>query len=70
MTTSKTDGRYAIVDTTLAKTDATVIESLSGRQGDNGRIVYFAIKDGNLPHNLTVKMYNYQQKMLREKLKC
>lgn len=52
MTTSKTDGRYAIVDTTLAKTDATVIESLSGRQGDNGRIVYFAIKDGNLPHNL------------------
>lgn len=47
-----TQGRYAIIDTTLTKTDTTLIDSLSGRQGDNGRVVYFAIKDGNLPHNL------------------
>lgn len=45
-------GKYAVVDTTLTKTDATVIPALSGRQGDNGRVVYFALKDGNLPHNL------------------
>lgn len=45
-------GKYAVVDTTLTKTDATVIPALSGRQGDNGRVVYFALKDGNLPHSL------------------
>lgn len=47
-----TQGKFAVIDTTLTKTDATVIPALSGRQGDNGRVVYFAIKDGNLPHNL------------------
>ncbi|MCS9983693.1 DUF2479 domain-containing protein [Weissella paramesenteroides] len=46
-------GRYAVVNTLLNITDVTLIESLNGRQGDNGRIVYFAIKDGSLPHNLT-----------------
>jgi len=46
-------GRFVILDTTLAKTDATLIDELSGRQGDNGRIVYFALKDGKFPHNLT-----------------
>lgn len=46
-------GRFVILDTTLAKTDATLIDELSGRQGDNGRIVYFALKDGQLPHDLT-----------------
>lgn len=46
-------GRFVILDTTLAKTDATLIDELSGRQGDNGRIVYFALKDGQFPHNLT-----------------
>lgn len=45
-------GRYTVVDTTLSKTDATLIDELSGRQGDNGRVVYFALKDGNLPHNI------------------
>lgn len=48
-----TQGRYAVVNTLLNITDVTLIESLNGRQGDNGRIVYFAIKDGSLPHNLT-----------------
>ena len=46
-------GRFVILDTTLAKTDATLIDELSGRQGDNGRVVYFALKDGQFPHNLT-----------------
>lgn len=45
-------GRYAVLDTTLTKMDATVVDGLSGRQGDSGRVVYFAMKDGNLPHNL------------------
>ena len=47
-----TQGKYAVVDTTLSITDATVIKELNGRQGDNGRVVYFALKDGRLPHNL------------------
>ena len=52
MAQAEKQGRYAIVDTTLTKVDATLIDALSGRQGDRGRIVYFAMKDGNLPHNL------------------
>ncbi|MCT2911804.1 phage baseplate upper protein, partial [Weissella confusa] len=51
-TQAQTQGRYAVINTLLNTTDVTLIDSLSGRQGDNGRIVYFAIKDGNLPHNL------------------
>ncbi|WP_199429900.1 BppU family phage baseplate upper protein [Weissella confusa] len=51
-TQAQSQGRYAVVNTLLDTTDVTLIDSLSGRQGDNGRIVYFAIKDGNLPHNL------------------
>ena len=46
-------GRYTVVDTTLTKMDATVVDDLSGRQGDNGRVVYFAMKDDDLPHDLT-----------------
>ena len=48
-----TQGKYAVVDTTLSITDATVIKELNGRQGDNGRVVYFALKDGQFPHDLT-----------------
>ena len=51
-TQAQMQGRYAVVNTLLNTTDVTLIDSLSGRQGDSGRIVYFAIKDGNLPHNL------------------
>lgn len=47
-----TQGKYAVVDTTLSITDSTPIPGLNGRQGDNGRVVYFALKDGRLPHNL------------------
>ena len=50
-TQAQSQGRYAVVNTLLDTTDVTLIDSLSGRQGDNGRVVYFAIKDGNLPHN-------------------
>ena len=49
---TQTQGRYVVVDTTLSITDSTPIPGLNGRQGDNGRIVYFALKDGRLPHNL------------------
>lgn len=48
-----TQGRYAVINTLLNITDVTLIESMNGRQGDNGRLVYFAIKDGSLPHNLS-----------------
>ena len=51
-TQAQSQGRYAVINTLLNTTDVTLIDSLSGRQGDNGRVVYFAIKDGNLPHNL------------------
>ena len=51
-TQAQMQGRYAVINTLLNTTDVTLIDSLSGRQGDSGRIVYFAIKDGNLPHNL------------------
>lgn len=51
-TQAQAQGRYAVINTLLNTTDVTLIDALSGRQGDNGRIVYFAIKDGNLPHNL------------------
>lgn len=47
-----TQGKYAVVDTTLSITDSTPIPGLNGRQGDNGRLVYFALKDGRMPHNL------------------
>ena len=45
-------GKYTVVDTTLSITDSTPIPGLNGRQGDSGRIIYFALKDGRLPHNL------------------
>ncbi|MDU2149607.1 MAG: BppU family phage baseplate upper protein [Paeniclostridium sordellii] len=51
-TQAQTQGRYAVINTTLNTTDVTLIDALSGRQGDSGRLVYFAMKDGNLPHNL------------------
>ena len=62
-------GRYTIVDTTLTKMDATVVDELSGRQGDNGRIVYFAIKDGDLPHDLTGQDVNLNVKDSAGKVK-
>lgn len=47
------NNKYAIINTQLNQTNATLIEQLNGRQGDNGRIVYFSLRDGNLPHNIS-----------------
>lgn len=38
---------------TSEQTDVTLIEQLNGRQGDSGRVVYFSLKDGNTPHNIS-----------------
>ena len=57
-TQAQSQGRYAVINTFLDTTDVTLIDSLSGRQGDNGRIVYFAIKDGNLPHNFAISIFD------------
>lgn len=46
-------GRYVVVNTLLDTTDVTLVNELNGRIGDSGRQVYFAAKDGNLPHDLT-----------------
>lgn len=45
-------GKYAVLDTTVSSTRSVIIPQLSGHQGDAGRIVYLAIKDGNTPHNM------------------
>ncbi|WP_281446882.1 BppU family phage baseplate upper protein [Leuconostoc mesenteroides] len=47
------NNKYAIINTQLNQTNATLVEQLNGRQGDNGRIVYFSLRDGNLPHNIS-----------------
>lgn len=50
---AKTQGKFTIINTSIDMTEATVINSMNGRQGDDGRTVYFALKDGQAPHNLT-----------------
>lgn len=45
-------GRYVIINTLLNTSESTLVDQLNGRIGDSGRIVYFALKDGQLPHNL------------------
>lgn len=64
-----TQGKYAVVDTTLSITDATVIKELNGRQGDSGRVVYFALKDGRMPHNLDGQDVTLQVKDAAGKIK-
>lgn len=66
---TQTQGRYVVVDTTLSITDSTPIPGLNGRQGDNGRIVYFALKDGRLPHNLDGQDVTLQVKDSAGKIK-
>ncbi|MDV8931143.1 BppU family phage baseplate upper protein [Leuconostoc citreum] len=46
-------GKFTIVNTNIDMTEATVINAMNGRQGDDGRKIYFALKDGQVPHNLT-----------------
>lgn len=45
-------GKYVVLDTTVSSTKSVIVPQLSGHQGDAGRIVYLAIKDGNTPHNM------------------
>ncbi|WP_061399554.1 BppU family phage baseplate upper protein [Leuconostoc mesenteroides] len=47
------NNKYALVNTQFSQTDVTLIEQLNGRQGDSGRVVYFSLKDGNVPHNIS-----------------
>ena len=54
MTIAETkQGKFTVINTNIDMTEVTVINSMNGRQGDNGRIQYFALKDGQVPHNLT-----------------
>lgn len=45
-------GKYVVLDTTVGSTRSVAVPQLSGHQGDNGRIIYLAIKDGTTPHNM------------------
>lgn len=45
-------GKYVVLDTTVGSTRSVIVPQLSGHQGDAGRIVYLAIKDGTTPHNM------------------
>lgn len=63
------NGRFAVVDTVLSKTDATIIDALSGTQGDGGRIVNFALKDGSFAHNLDGQDVSLQVKDAAGKVK-
>lgn len=49
---AKPQGKYVVLDTTVGSTRSVIVPQLSGHQGDAGRIVYLAIKDGNTPHNM------------------
>lgn len=50
--TADTQGKYVVLDTTVGSTRSVIVPQLSGHQGDAGRIIYLAIKDGNTPHNM------------------
>lgn len=45
-------GKYVVLDTTVGSTRSVIVPQLSGHQGDAGRIVYLAVKDGTMPHNM------------------
>lgn len=53
MVTTNMQGKFAVINTILNRNDMTIIDALNGRVGDNGRIVNFALKDGDLPHDLS-----------------
>ncbi|TYC50748.1 DUF2479 domain-containing protein [Weissella muntiaci] len=55
MATAQTAGKFAIVNTLLNMTDVTLIEQLNGRQGDNGREVFFWLKKGDMPFDISNK---------------
>lgn len=45
-------GKYVVLDTTVGSTRSVAVPQLSGHQGDAGRVIYLAIKDGTTPHNM------------------
>lgn len=45
-------GKYVVLDTTVGSTRSVIVPQLSGHQGDAGRIIYLAVKDGTTPHNM------------------
>lgn len=45
-------GKYVVLDTTVGSTSSVIVPQLSGHQGDAGRIIYLAVKDGTTPHNM------------------
>ena len=45
-------GKYVVLDTTVSSTRSAAVPQLSGHQGDAGRVVYLAIQDGAVPHNM------------------
>ncbi|WP_248719360.1 BppU family phage baseplate upper protein, partial [Convivina intestini] len=45
--------KYVQINTELSTDQATVVNAMSGRQGDNKREVFFQLKDGQFPHNLS-----------------
>lgn len=45
-------GKYVVLDTTVGSTRSVTVPQLSGHQGDAGRIIYLAVKDGTMPHNM------------------
>ncbi|GAK32058.1 hypothetical protein WOSG25_270040 [Weissella oryzae SG25] len=55
MLTANTVGRFVIVNTLLNTTDVTLIDQLNGRQGDNGREIFFWLKKGDLPFDISNK---------------
>lgn len=55
-------GNFTIVDTLLSNDDCLRIKQLSGRQGDNRRVVDLALKIGKLPLNLSGKKVSIRLK--------
>ncbi|CAH1853346.1 BppU family phage baseplate upper protein [Convivina praedatoris] len=45
--------KFVQINTELSTDQATVVNAMSGRQGDNKREVFFQLKDGQFPHNLS-----------------
>ena len=45
-------GKYVVLDTTVSSTRSVAVPQLSGHQGDAGRVVYLAVQDGKVPHNM------------------
>lgn len=50
--TATMQGKYVVLDTTVGSMRSVAVPQLSGHQGDAGRIIYLAIKDGTAPHNM------------------